>query len=42
MRERGIIMDKKNWIEIIEFGISVSIITQDTNYDYNDEFLNPV
>ena len=33
-------MYEDNRREIIEFEISVSIGTQDTTYDYNDEFWN--
>ena len=42
MKEHGIIMDEKNRREGIEFEISVSIGTQDTTYDYNDEFWDSI
>ena len=32
------IMDENNQRENIEFDRSFSMVTQDTNYDYNDEF----
>ena len=35
-------MDKKNQISGIEFDRSVSIGTQDTTYDLNDEFWNSI
>ena len=38
MKEHDNIMDENNQIESIESNISVSIGTQDTTYDYNDEF----
>ena len=38
MKDHDNIMDENNWRETIEFEISVSIWTQDTTYDYNDEF----
>ena len=38
MKEHDNIMNEKNQRESIEFDMSVSIVTQDTTYDYNDEF----
>ena len=38
MKEHDNIMDEKNQREIIKCDRSVSIGTQDTTYDYNDEF----
>ena len=35
-------MDEDNLRENIEFQISVLIGTQETTYDYNDEFQNPI
>ena len=35
-------MNKNNRIESIEFNISVSIGSQDTTYDYNDEFCDSI
>ena len=40
MSEHDSIMDEENQSEIIEFERSVSIETQGTTYDYNDEFWN--
>ena len=42
MKEYDNIMDENNQIESIEFDISVSIGTQDTTYDYNDEFWDSI
>ena len=42
MKEHDIIMDKNNRIEGIEFERSVFIGTQDTTYDYNDEFWDSI
>ena len=38
MKEHDNIMDEDNLRESTEFERSVSIGTQDTTYDYNDEF----
>ena len=38
MKEHDNIMDEKNQIKSIGFKISFLIGTQDTTYDYNDEF----
>ena len=38
MKEHDTIMDEKNQRESIEIERSVSIVTQDNTYDYNDEF----
>ena len=38
MKEQNNITDEKNRRDSVEFEISVSIRTQDTTYDYNDEF----
>ena len=38
MKEHDNIMDKKNRREIIAYERPVLIGTQDTTYDYNDEF----
>ena len=38
MKEHDNITDENNLRERIESDISVSIGTQDTTYDYNDEF----
>ena len=38
MEEHDNIMDENNRRESIEFEISVSVVTQDNTYDYNDEF----
>ena len=42
IKEHDIRMDEKNWRECIESEISVSIGTQDTTYDYNDEFWDSI
>ena len=42
IKEHYIIMDENNRRESIEFKISVSIGTQDTTYDYNDEFWDSI
>ena len=42
MKEHDNITDGNNRREIIEFEISVSIGTQDSTYDYNDEFWDPI
>ena len=42
MKEHDNIMDENNRIEIIEFETSVTIGTQDTPYDYNDEFWDSI
>ena len=35
-------MDENNWIEVIEFEISISIGTNDFTYEYNDEFWDKI
>ena len=42
MKEHGIITDEKNQIKGVEFDISVLIGTQDTTYDYNDDFWDSI
>ena len=42
MKEHDSITDEPNQRESIESYISVSIGTQDTTYDYNDEFLDSI
>ena len=42
MEQHDNIMDKNNRRESIEFKISVSIESQGTTYDYNDEFWDPI
>ena len=37
MKENDNIMDEENWRKSAEFYRSVSIGTQNTTYDYNDE-----
>ena len=38
MKVHDIIMNKNNQIQSIELEISILIVTQYTNYDYNNEF----
>ena len=38
MKEHDNTMDENNLRENIKFEISVSIVTQDINYDYNNAF----
>ena len=42
MKEHDNIMDLNSLRENIEFRRSVSIVTQDTNYDYNDGFWDSI
>ena len=42
MKEHDTIMDESNQTEGIDFERSVYIRTQDTTYDYNDEFWDSV
>ena len=42
MKEHDSIMDENNQRKSIEFGISVLIGTQDTTYDYNNEFWDSI
>ena len=42
MKDHDKIMDKKNRREIIQLERSFLIGTQDTSYDYNDEFWDSV
>ena len=42
MKEHDIIMGENNRIKVIEFDKYVSIGTQDTTYEYNDEFWDSI
>ena len=42
MKQHDIIMDKNSRMEVIESDRSISIGTQDTTYDYSDEFWDSI